>query len=446
VDEGVDAFMDESPTEHKRRAWARKFIDDARKSLYTATICLSLLPSGHASLSQRIKLRQADAESFESALELDPHDAATPYKHRKLLKLQDPITVVEHEARFVARAANNHAMALFGAGNTEEAGKTDEAMKWMSFAMNVLFAQHVVAFTARDIRGKVDKKAEPDEPPKDLPKRLVRVWKQVEDASLSLQDIRADDRERLACRKMLSTSCAWLFLESQRPSDGLRSKLLRVVNGDRAMIVMKADAESKPGDAAEPLGQLRRYLVGEDQVWLHRRGYVRLLVAIHAALEVVPTDSLPKTQELASSVIDTAAELGTRQRRFSDGVESISGDWGTYAYWLSSKKPNVVNPKTQTSGPWFGELGQARRLQALAASRTATRHSGRNELCQADRDLITDLLKHIQSECEMDLRESRSCWLGMCRSLDSQPPHNDTHTHQMTICISSIVSLHDDCV
>ncbi|KAA0162241.1 hypothetical protein FNF28_04795 [Cafeteria roenbergensis] len=407
VDEGQEVVGAEPLTPGQRLDTARQMVEEAGRSLDKATRCLAAnTGSDMASadlLRRRIELRKADADSFRRSL------GAT--------------------ARFVARATNNYAMALFGSQKT-----ADQAAGQLLFAMDLLFDDRVMRATLASAETQPARKAAPStEPPKELATRLRPLWRRVDVTRDRLRTAQASDRERLTCRKMLSTSAAWLFFRSQSQPVSARD-IMRVVSGDRAMVLppMRPSSSLSSFDAGEfgakpgtPIEKLRENLQDTDEAWLRRRGYVRLLVAIHAALEAAPTDDetngtatarasdLPSTRALAREIIETAAEIGTAPRRIGTGTESTSGDWGTYAYLVSrcadetpTKGAKAAAPtELGEEGPRFSELGRARRFAELAARRRdgpPERSVGVAAVCDADRKAIWALLKHVRAKCGLD--------------------------------------------
>ncbi|KAA0145998.1 hypothetical protein FNF29_08311 [Cafeteria roenbergensis] len=417
------------------RPGAMAFVQ-AELHYYHASTCLAAnTGSDMASadlLRRRIELRKADADSFRRSLGggREPHTSHTPYLG--LLEETGDTDFAADDAataRFVARAANNYAMALFGSQKT-----ADQAAGQLLFAMDLLFDDRVMRATLASAETQPARKAAPStEPPKELATRLRPLWRRVDVTRDRLRTAQASDRERLTCRKMLSTSAAWLFFRSQSQPVSARD-IMRVVSGDRAMVLppMRPSSSLSSFDAGEfgakpgtPIEKLRENLQGTDEAWLRRRGYVRLLVAIHAALEAAPTDDetngtatarasdLPSTRALAREIIETAAEIGTAPRRIGTGTESTSGDWGTYAYLVSrcadetpTKGAKAAAPtELGEEGPRFSELGRARRFAELAARRRdgpPERSVGVAAACDADRKAIWALLKHVRAKCGLD--------------------------------------------
>lgn len=422
VDEGQEMVVGEPLTPGWRLDGARRMVDEAGRSLDKAIRCLAVYTGSDTAsvdlLRRRIRLRQADADSFRRSLGVGQESETSHTPYLDLLAemgsansaAEDPAT-----ARFVARAANNYAMALFGSQKT-----ADQAVGQLRFAMDLLFDGRVMRATLASATGRPGHPAASlSEPPQGLATRLHPLWRRVDTARDGLRSAQVSDRERLTCRKMLSTSAAWLFFQSQSPSEHARDNLMRLVTGDLAMVVPPTiEGQESPVTASRPspdLASLREYLATSDVAWLRRRGYVRLLVALHAALEATPTDDeddtktqpakAQTTRALARAVIETAAEIGTAPRRIGKGIESTSGDWGTYAY-LVSRCPDdasaISSSTTDKDGPRFSELGRARRFAELAARRRAgppARPTEGSALCENDREAIWTLLKHVRGNC-----------------------------------------------
>ena len=436
VDEGQEVVGAEPLTPGQRLDTARQMVEEAGRSLDKATRCLAANTGSDVAsadlLRRRIELRKADADSFRRSLGggREPHTSHTPYLG--LLEETGDTDFAADDAaaaRFVARATNNYAMALFGSQTT-----ADQAAGQLLFAMDLLFDDRVMRATLASAETQPARKAAPStEPPKELATRLRPLWRRVDVTRDRLRTAQASDRERLTCRKMLSTSAAWLFFRSQSQPVSARD-IMRVVSGDRAMVLppMPPSSSLSSFDAGEfgakpgtPIEKLRENLQDTDEAWLRRRGYVRLLVAIHAALEAAPTDDetngtatarasdLPSTRALAREIIETAAEIGTAPRRIGTGTESTSGDWGTYAYLVSrcadeapTKGAKAAAPtELGEEGPRFSELGRARRFAELAARRRdgpPERSVGVAAVCDADRKAIWALLKHVRAKCGLD--------------------------------------------
>ncbi|KAA0164394.1 hypothetical protein FNF31_02318 [Cafeteria roenbergensis] len=151
VDEGQEVVGAEPLTPGQRLDTARQMVEEAGRSLDKATSFRRSLGGGR-----------------------EPHTSHTPYLG--LLEETGDTDFAADDAataRFVARAANNYAMALFGSQKT-----ADQAAGQLLFAMDLLFDDRVMRATLASAETQPARKAAPStEPPQELATRLRPLWR-----------------------------------------------------------------------------------------------------------------------------------------------------------------------------------------------------------------------------------------------------------------------------
>ena len=346
VDEEFSAMVDSKPSARKRRTFARDTIQFAQRCLAQAEarashVDKSVRDKWEPHLQERIALRRADANSFWKAVCDDPKGSAGAYDEEEPRRFAASSSGTVH---LHARFHSNHAMALFGSGDHENAVK------------KLTTARELLARSETATR-RIDKSTDPLSD-SDKQSRSARTF---EVAFKQYCRCKGDDRMRILSRKRLSVPCMLLFVASFVESTDLVPLVDDVLGA----------VESFLGSNEATI---------DDTAWLERRGLVRVLVALFMALEACPTDDVDAANSLADDVIGRAAKLAMMREELD--CVSRAGDFGAFACSVVQGRPphNSWLSKPEAWRPvQFSELSRAKRMEKEAESIRRARPDRRTE-------------------------------------------------------------------
>lgn len=387
LDEDYAPMIKHTQALNPRLAFAQKQVLDARKSLEDARNIVTRLavPSDKESdverLVARIELRKADAESFYHSLIDDPPRAAEPYELAKPVKPE--------YSTLNARFKSNQAMAYFGLGQYSKAlAASDEALAGLpkgTATTSVNPPKHSgLRGAAKQAGSQLTKSGG-----QSIATRLAQTFDEETDACAmaytALLEARKNDMERLRRRKLVAVKASRLFFGAMTPVadrktyDGsnlhLRELLLTVVDEVESWPAATdgtspSEDDDAPDDGSQPQNSVADAFSWwkDDKGWIRRRGIVRILAAMHVALDRVATTKPGEADELADLAISIASQIA-QVKTASGFFSSRSGDFGAFACRTASYRAHwswASHKNYDARRVPFSPLARSRRLKRIA--------------------------------------------------------------------------------